>query len=85
MLQFKPSSTDPRSVAGGAKSTMTKSALITGATGQDGAHFSRFFVLDLLLGNPVKAKAGLGWQAKADVSELIRMMVPAGIRRVERE
>ena len=64
---------------------MTTSALITGATGQDGAHLSRFFVLDLLLGNPVKAKAGLGWQAKADVSELIRMMVAAGMRRVERE
>ena len=85
MLQFKPSSTDPRSVAGGAKSTMTKSALITGVPSRTTHTFRAFFVVDLLLGNPVKAKAGLGWQAKTDVSEPIRMMVAADMRPVERE
>ena len=64
---------------------MTKSALITGVTGQDGAYVSRFFVVDLLLGNPAKAKAALGWRPKTGVSELIKMMVDADMRRVERE
>jgi hypothetical protein len=42
------------------KSTMTTSALITRVTRQDGAYLSRFFVVDLLLGNPAKAKAAWG-------------------------
>jgi GDPmannose 4,6-dehydratase len=41
--------------------------------------------VDLLLGNPAKAQAALGWKAKTAVSELIRMMVDADIQRVGRE
>ena len=41
--------------------------------------------VDLLKGNPAKAKAVLGWNAKTGVSEVITMMVDADMRRVERE
>lgn len=48
----------------------------------------RFFrpaEVDVLLGNPAKAKAKLGWQPKTSLEHLIAMMVDADIRRVERE
>src|SRR5467141_931201 len=38
--------------------------------------------VDLLLGNPAKAKARLGWQATTDLETLIRMMVDADMERV---
>jgi GDPmannose 4,6-dehydratase len=41
--------------------------------------------VDLLLGNSAKAKAAFGWRPKTGVSELIKMMVDADMRRVERE
>ncbi len=41
--------------------------------------------VDLLLGNPAKAKAKLGWQAKTDLETLIRMMVDADMERVATE
>lgn len=41
--------------------------------------------VDLLLGNPAKAKAKLGWQARTDLETLIRMMVDADMERVARE
>jgi len=39
----------------------------------------------VLLPNPSKAKAKLGWQPKAGPNELLRMMVDADLRRVGRE
>jgi GDPmannose 4,6-dehydratase len=47
--------------------------------------FFRPAEVDLLKGDPAKAKAVLGWKAKTGVSELIKMMVDADLRRVERE
>lgn len=41
--------------------------------------------VDVLLGNPSKAKARLGWEPKTGLEELITMMVDADMRRVERE
>jgi GDPmannose 4,6-dehydratase len=47
--------------------------------------FFRPAEVDLLLGNPAKAQAKLGWRAKTGVNQLIPMMVDADLRRVERE
>lgn len=47
--------------------------------------FYRPAEVDLLLGNPAKAKAKLGWEAKTDLSALIKMMVDADLKRVESE
>jgi GDPmannose 4,6-dehydratase len=41
--------------------------------------------VDLLCGNPAKAREVLGWQAKTTLEELIVMMVEADLRRVERD
>jgi GDPmannose 4,6-dehydratase len=41
--------------------------------------------VDALLGNPAKARAKLGWEAKTDVETLIKMMVDADMARVARE
>jgi GDPmannose 4,6-dehydratase len=41
--------------------------------------------VDLLCGNPAKAKAVLGWQPKTDLKQLIEMMVDADLRRAARE
>jgi GDPmannose 4,6-dehydratase len=41
--------------------------------------------VDLLLGNPAKAKAALGWESKTDLETLIAMMVEADMVRVARE
>lgn len=41
--------------------------------------------LDLLLGNPAKAAAKLGWQANVKFSELVRIMVEGDIDVVARE
>jgi GDPmannose 4,6-dehydratase len=38
--------------------------------------------VDVLLGNPAKAKAKLGWEAKTTLHELIAMMVDTDMRRV---
>jgi len=38
--------------------------------------------VDVLLGNPAKAKAKLGWEAKTSLQDLITMMVDADLRRV---
>lgn len=43
--------------------------------------FYRPTEVDLLLGNPEKAKAVLGWEAKTSLEELCRMMVEADLRR----
>ncbi len=41
--------------------------------------------IDVLLGNPAKAKAKLGWAPKTDLKTLITMMVDADIMRVSKE
>lgn len=45
--------------------------------------FFRPAEVDVLLGNPAKAKAKLGWAPKTSLEQLITMMVDADIRRVE--
>ncbi len=40
--------------------------------------------VEILLGNPAKAKENLGWEAKTTLEELIVMMVEADIKRVEK-
>jgi len=47
--------------------------------------FYRPAEVDLLLGNPAKARRVLGWQAHTGMGELITMMVEADMRRVSRE
>jgi GDPmannose 4,6-dehydratase len=47
--------------------------------------FFRPAEVDVLLGNPAKANAALGWRAKTDVASLIQMMVDADLQRVRRE
>jgi GDPmannose 4,6-dehydratase len=41
--------------------------------------------VDSLRGNPAKARAKLGWEAKTDLETLIKMMVDADMERVARE
>ncbi len=45
--------------------------------------FYRPAEVDLLLGNPAKAKAKLGWEAKTSLEELITMMVEADMKRID--
>jgi GDPmannose 4,6-dehydratase len=47
--------------------------------------FFRPAEVDVLLGDPRKAREKLGWSARTSLSELIAMMVDADLRRVERE
>jgi GDPmannose 4,6-dehydratase len=47
--------------------------------------FYRPAEVDLLLGDPSKAKEKLGWTAKTSLDELIHMMVDADMKRVENE
>ena len=47
--------------------------------------FYRPAEVDVLLGNPAKAKAKLGWEATTDLESLITMMVDADMERVARE
>jgi GDPmannose 4,6-dehydratase len=47
--------------------------------------FYRPAEVDVLLGNPAKAKAALHWSPKTDLKALIAMMVDADMRRVARE
>jgi GDPmannose 4,6-dehydratase len=43
--------------------------------------FYRPAEVDLLIGNPLKAKEKLGWEPKTTLEELCQMMVEADIRR----
>ena len=45
--------------------------------------FYRPAEVDLLIGNPAKAKEKLGWEAKTSLEDLCRMMVQADVRRNE--
>ena len=47
--------------------------------------FYRPAEVDILLGNPAKAKAKLGWEAKTSLNELMTMMVEADMERVRKE
>ena len=47
--------------------------------------FFRPAEVDVLLGNPAKARKILGWEPKTTLEELIAMMVDADMRRVELE
>ena len=47
--------------------------------------FYRPAEVDLLLGNPKKAKEVLNWEAKTSLEDLIKMMVEADLRRVNKE
>ncbi|MCU1719254.1 GDP-mannose 4,6-dehydratase [Pseudomonas sp. 5P_3.1_Bac2] len=47
--------------------------------------FFRPAEVDVLLGNPDKARAKLNWQAQTSLAQLIEMMVEADLRRVGRE
>ena len=46
--------------------------------------FYRPTEVELLIGNPAKAKAALGWEPKTTLEELCRMMVEADLRRNEK-
>ena len=46
--------------------------------------FYRPAEVDLLIGNPAKAKAKLGWEPKTNLEELCRMMVEADLERNRR-
>lgn len=48
-------------------------------------NFYRPAEVDLLLGNPAKAKKQLGWEATTSLETLIHMMVDADLKRVEKE
>ena len=43
--------------------------------------FFRPAEVDLLIGDPSKAKAALGWEARMSIEELARIMVEADLRR----
>lgn len=47
--------------------------------------FFRPAEVDVLLGNPAKAKTAMGWEPKTSLETLIAMMVDADMRRVARE
>lgn len=47
--------------------------------------FLRPAEVDVLLGNPAKAKTAMGWEPKTSLETLIAMMVDADMRRVARE
>jgi GDPmannose 4,6-dehydratase len=47
--------------------------------------FYRPAEVDVLLGDAAKAQARLGWRPKTSLEQLIKMMVDADLRRVERE
>ena len=48
-------------------------------------NFYRPAEVDVLLGNPQKARSALGWSAQTSLEQLIAMMVDADLRRVGRE
>jgi GDPmannose 4,6-dehydratase len=47
--------------------------------------FYRPAEVDLLIGNPAKAKAELGWEPKTTLEELCRMMLEADLERVKND
>lgn len=49
------------------------------------SQFFRPAEVEVLLGNPAKAKARLGWEARTDLCQLIHLMVEADLKRVATE
>ena len=49
------------------------------------ARYYRPAEVDLLVGDPSKAKRQLGWEAKTSFDELVHLMVDADIEQVERD
>jgi GDPmannose 4,6-dehydratase len=49
------------------------------------SNFFRPAEVEVLLGNPAKAKKQLGWKPKTRFAELVRIMFEADLKRVERE
>lgn len=47
--------------------------------------FYRPAEVDLLIGNPAKARTKLGWEPKTTLEELCHMMMEADVRRSERD
>jgi GDPmannose 4,6-dehydratase len=41
--------------------------------------------VDILLGNPKKAKEKLGWESRTRFEDLVRIMMEADLDRVKRE
>ena len=77
---------------------MTKSALITGVSGQDGAYLSKFLIdkgykvnpkfyrpadVEALLGDSSKANSRLGWKPRVKFDDLVSTMVKRDIERLE--
>jgi GDPmannose 4,6-dehydratase len=46
--------------------------------------FYRPAEVDLLLGDPTKAKEKLGWEAKTDITELVKIMTEQDLERIKR-
>ena len=46
--------------------------------------FVRPAEVDILIGNPAKAKKGLGWEPKVKFKQLVEMMVDADLARIDR-
>lgn len=76
---------------------MTKKALITGITGQDGSYLAEqshvqisFDMpeysgdVDALVGDPYKARRELGWEPKVKFADLVAMMVDADLELARR-
>jgi len=49
------------------------------------ARYERPAEVDLLMGDPTKAKRQLGWEARVTFKELVRMMVDADLARARQE
>jgi len=47
--------------------------------------FYRPAEVDILLGNPAKAKRILGWEAKVSLNQLVEMMVDADLARIRED
>jgi GDPmannose 4,6-dehydratase len=74
--------------------THTVEELVTTAFGHVGLDWTKYIVqdpalirpaeVDLLIGNPAKARQKLGWTPRVGFHELVRMMVDADLRRLSK-
>jgi GDP-D-mannose dehydratase len=60
---------------------MTRTALFTGITGQDGSYLAE---IDHLMGNASRVRRELGWQSRVGFEKLVKMMVDADLDRHRR-
>jgi GDPmannose 4,6-dehydratase len=92
-LMLQQDSGDDYVVATGRSASVREMCRI--AFGQVGLNYEDYVVIDpklfrpaeveVLLGNPAKAREKLGWSATTTLEQLVTMMVDADLRRVERE